>query len=384
MKKLLSIFLITVLITACKNEEVKPDGYVIDGTAKNVYNGIRVLLQTSNEQGRPVPVDTAIVMNEKFRFEGKLENPEMLYLSVNGVTGNLPMIIENNFISIELDKQNITKSKVTGSKSHDVYVKFIEGRNQAQLDVQTLSVKLDDAKFIKDTENIEIYSKKLQEAIAHNDSFSLNFTKDHPDSYVSLFIIDAQTNLRDVDIEAFETAFQNLNNELKSSEYGNNVAKKIDQVKEFQQKSQALAIGKKAPNFTAPDINGNPLSLYNVKGKVTIIDFWAAWCAPCRRENPNVVKVYEQYHSKGLEIVGVSLDGTSRQSDAKAAWLKGIEEDKLTWHQVSNLQYFNDPVARLYDINSIPATFIIDEEGTIVAKNLRGMALEQKIAELLN
>lgn len=384
MKKLLTVFLIAIAISSCKNEAPKIDGYVIDGTAKEIYNGIRVILQTTNEQGRPVPIDTAIVVDEKFMFEGKLDNPEMLYISVNSVTGNLPLIIENSQITIDIDKNNIAKSKVTGSESNDDYVKFIEGRTQAQLDVQSLSVKLDEAKFIKDTENIKFYSDKLQDAVKNNENYALTFVENHPNSYVSLFIIDAQTNLRDVDIEAYETAFNALNTSLKTSEYGANVTKKIDQVKEFQQKSQNLAIGKKAPNFTAPDMNGNPLTLYDIKGKVTIIDFWAAWCGPCRRENPNVVKVYNQFHDKGLEIIGVSLDGTPRQGDAKAAWLKAVEDDKLTWHQVSNLQYFNDPVAKLYDINAIPATYIIDKEGTIIAKNLRGIALEQKIAELLN
>lgn len=384
MKKLLTVFLVAIAISSCKNEAPKIDGYVIDGTAKEIYNGIRVILQTTNEQGRPVPIDTAIVVDEKFMFEGKLDNPEMLYISVNSVTGNLPLIIENSQITIDIDKNNIAKSKVTGSKSNDDYVKFIEGRTQAQLDVQSLSVKLDEAKFIKDTENIKFYSDKLQDAVKNNENYALTFVENHPSSYVSLFIIDAQTNLRDVDIEAYETAFNALNTSLKTSEYGANVTKKIDQVKEFQQKSQNLAIGKKAPNFTAPDMNGNPLTLYDIKGKVTIIDFWAAWCGPCRRENPNVVKVYNQFHDKGLEIIGVSLDGTPRQGDAKAAWLKAVEDDKLTWYQVSNLQYFNDPVAKLYDINAIPATYIIDKEGTIIAKNLRGIALEQKIAELLN
>lgn len=384
MKTIFPILLFALAISSCNNPVEKPNGYVIDGTAKDVYNGIRVLLQTTNEQGRPVPIDTAIVFNEKFKFEGQLENPEMLYISVNSVTGNLPLIIENSNITIDIDKQNITNSKVVGSKSNDDYVKFIKGRNQAQIDFQNISVKLDEAQFIKDIENIEFYSEKLQKAIQHNDNYPIKFVEDHPNSYVSLFIIDAQTNLRDVNIEAYETAFNALNTELKTSEYGNNITKKIQQVIEFQEKSQALAIGKKAPNFTAPDPKGNPLSLYDIKGKVTIIDFWAAWCGPCRRENPNVVKVYEQFHDKGLEIVGVSLDGTPRQGDAKAAWLKAIEDDQLAWHQVSNLQYFNDPVARLYDINSIPATYIIDAEGTIIAKNLRGIALEQKIAQLLN
>ena len=117
-----------------------------------------------------------------------------------------------------------------------------------------------------------------------------------------------------------------------------------------------------------------------MKGKVTIIDFWAAWCGPCRRENPNVVKTYKKYHEKGLEIISVSLD----KPGEKDRWLKAIKDDNLTWHHVSNLKYFNDPVARLYNIRSIPSTYILDEDGKIVAKNLRGARLEAKIKELLD
>ncbi|MBQ0721799.1 MAG: TlpA family protein disulfide reductase, partial [Gammaproteobacteria bacterium] len=129
---------------------------------------------------------------------------------------------------------------------------------------------------------------------------------------------------------------------------------------------------------------GKTIALNDIKGKVTLIDFWAAWCAPCRKENPNVVNVYNKYHEKGLEIIGVSLDGTPQQKDAKQAWMDAIEKDKLTWNHVSNLQYFNDPIAKQFNINSIPATFLIDAEGKIIAKNLRGPALEEKIASLLN
>ena len=145
-----------------------------------------------------------------------------------------------------------------------------------------------------------------------------------------------------------------------------------------------LDIGKKAPNFSAPQPNGEFISLDDVRGKVTIIDFWAAWCGPCRRENPNVVKVYEKYHEKGLEIISISLDGRSNQKDPKQQWLKAIEDDNMNWYHVSNLMYFRDPVAELYNINSIPATFILDENGIIVAKNLRGDALGIKISELLD
>ena len=115
-----------------------------------------------------------------------------------------------------------------------------------------------------------------------------------------------------------------------------------------------------------------------------MIDFWAAWCGPCRRENPNIVQVYNKYHEKGLEIIGVSLDGRMGQGDPKAAWVKAIEDDNLSWHQISNLNYFEGPIAKMYNIQSIPASFILDAEGRIVAKNLRGPALEQKMAELLD
>ena len=148
--------------------------------------------------------------------------------------------------------------------------------------------------------------------------------------------------------------------------------------------TQATEIGQTAPAFTAPSPDGEMIALNDIKGKLTLIDFWASWCKPCRRENPNVVKVYNKYHDKGLEIISVSLDGTRSQKDPKAAWLKAIEDDNLTWNHVSNLQYFNDPVARSYYIRSIPATFLLDENGKILAKNLRGPALEQAVAKHLN
>jgi thiol-disulfide isomerase/thioredoxin len=111
-------------------------------------------------------------------------------------------------------------------------------------------------------------------------------------------------------------------------------------------------------------------------GKVTLVDFWAAWCRPCRAENPNIVKVYSKYKDKGLSVLGVSLDRNAND------WINAIEQDGLTWHHVSNVRYF-DEIAELYNVRAIPASFILDENGVIVAKNLRGPALEAKIAELL-
>ena len=137
------------------------------------------------------------------------------------------------------------------------------------------------------------------------------------------------------------------------------------------------AIGSPMPDFTQTDTSGKPVSLSSFRGKFVLIDFWASWCGPCRKENPNVVSLYEKYHAEGFEIFGVSLDKT------RAAWIKAIADDRLPWMQVSDLGYWKSAPAVLYGVTSIPFTLLIDRDGKIIAKKLRGEDLEQKLAELM-
>jgi peroxiredoxin len=151
----------------------------------------------------------------------------------------------------------------------------------------------------------------------------------------------------------------------------------IEEVRQQQRNSENLQIGKLAPEISLPNPDGTVVPLSSLRGKIVLVDFWAQWCRPCRIENPNIVDAYQKYKDKGFEVYGVSLD-RSREN-----WLQGIEEDGLPWTHVSDLEYWQSEAARTYNINAIPASFLLDEEGRIIAKDLRGPLLHQKLKEIL-
>jgi peroxiredoxin len=200
----------------------------------------------------------------------------------------------------------------------------------------------------------------------------LTFAMSRPDYLASL------TALNDVmvpvpqDINVINKIFEGLHSEVKKNVRG--VA-----TKEAIERYIAVANGKTAPEFAAPDTSGKMLSLSSFRGKYVLIDFWASWCGPCREENPNVVKAYQRFHNKNFEILSVSLDQPGKHAD----WVKAIQKDGLTWYHVSDLKYWKSDIAKLYAIRSIPQNFLIDPQGKIVAQQLRGEALIKVLEKLL-
>ncbi|OUR97665.1 hypothetical protein A9Q86_15745 [Flavobacteriales bacterium 33_180_T64] len=383
MKKIITILLVSVLLVACKAEEKQSnrDGYLISGDAPGVYNGIRVYLEAPGERGKSINIDTAIVMNEKFTFDGKVANPQLLNLIVNSVKGKIPIILENKDIAIQIDKDNLINSKISGTKANDDLNAYSSKLSSLVTQIKALRNKIDATTDNQEKSKLSLEYNNLNKQYVN---LPVTYIEENKGSLYALVLLDNLQKARNADLDNVASLYNTLDESIKNTSLGIKISTNIEKLKKQKELTRATEIGKKAPVFTAPTPEGEQLSLKDAMGKVTIIDFWASWCGPCRRENPNVVKIYNKYHSKGLEIIGVSLDGTTRQKNPKDAWIKAIAKDKLTWNHVSNLNYFNDQVAKAYNIRSIPATFILDENGTIIAKNLRGAELEAKIAELLN
>lgn len=381
MRRILTIAILGLLLIHCKQEN--RTGYVINGNAKEVYNGVRVYLKSVDNQGRQIVNDTAIVINGAFKMNGTIDEPSVRFLAVDGAQGELIFMLENSDITIDIDKTVLMKSKVTGSETNNDFRTFqdeMERMAEANKDLIIHYRTAINNKELRKKDSIRTILEKYSEQIS---GYPLKYLNENNDTYFSLNLLGLEINNPKIDLKAYMEAFNNLTPRLKETPKGKEISAKLDELYKEYQKIAHLEVGKLAPNFEAPTPDGKMVSLDDLKGKVTIIDFWAAWCGPCRKENPNVVRIYNKFHDQGLEIIGVSLDGNRRQNDPKKSWLDAIEKDNLVWTQVSNLQYFNDPVARLYNISSIPATFILDKDGKIAYKNLRGKALELKVQELL-
>jgi peroxiredoxin len=215
---------------------------------------------------------------------------------------------------------------------------------------------------------------KFQEEFATQ---SENYVNTHPKAFISALIIEGMFNQMTPDIAKITKYYNGLDKSVKDTKHGKKIKKNLDALSKPVATVAPIEIGTIAPDFSAPNPDGKVVSLKESKGKVTIIDFWASWCKPCRQENPNMVALYKEFHPKGLNIVSISLDEKAEE------WKKAIANDKLTWTNISNLKDFEDPIAVQYAIKLIPSTIIIDASGKVIAKDLRGAELKAKIASLL-
>ncbi|SDE27415.1 Peroxiredoxin [Pricia antarctica] len=376
MKKIVLSISIIIAIVACNQ---KPKGFTINGNLRGeVENGTQVFLRAVGENNQPVDVDTAKVENGKFTFTGSAETPELNYVFIDKLPGYTAVILENGEIDFKAQKDSLGFAEIGGTAQNETFADYMDKSKELTLQAQSIQQDMQQATVKKDTATAKSLQDEMMELQDKYKNFELDYIKSHPDALISALLIDRALGTGSVTAEEAQAMYEELSPEIKKTKVAVAIQERLEGQKQAEANAKNTTIGAIAPDFTAPTPDGKDLALNDALGKVTLVDFWAAWCKPCRAENPNVVSVYEKYHDKGLNILGVSLDRTAE------AWKKAIEDDGLTWQHVSHVAYFNDPIAKLYNVDAIPAAFLLDENGVIVAKNLRGPALEAKVAELLN
>ena len=369
--RILIVTAIATILTACQGDS---DKLTLSGTALGFEDGTKFYWQKINENNQPVVLDTLVVQGGKVNMD--LENvsgAELRLLSEPVSRKNMIVFNENQSIKVTMYKDSMQASRATGGRSNALYGEY----NNTLLQYAKLKKEKGEAykqaRLEQDGVMINILQEENKELLSAERAFKKQFVQDNPNSLFTMIILSELINKKDITADEAREIVEQTDPEVLNTLIGKTVKESLDAMKNVE-------IGGVAPTFEAPNPAGEVISLESVKGKVTLIDFWASWCKPCRIENPNLVKAYEAYHDKGFNIIGVSLD----QPNGKARWIKAIADDGLPWPQISNLQFWQDPIARMYNVHAIPASFLLDENGVIIAKNLRGPQLEAKLAQLFD
>lgn len=355
--------------------------YSISGKVGAFNAPAKVYLLLQN--GRVVK-DSVALKNGAFELKGTDKAPRqaMLLLDTKGVgyksllrSGSADVFefyIDNAKMTLAA-KDSVSKAVIKGSALNTDFAAYKKQVSPAEAKVKAVVNEYNSAsKEQRATPEFQAdMDKKYDAASTEVDKIQKDFIKANPNTMVSLDLIKSGNEYSMEDVAATEALFNGLSDAVKSSAPGKAYKEEIDKYK-------TVAIGAVAPDFAQTTPDGKTIKVSDYKGKYLLIDFWASWCGPCRRENPNVVKAYQAYKDKNFTILGVSLD----DEKGKDAWLKAIEKDQLVWDQVSDLKGWNNEAAKLYLVRSIPQNFLLDPDGKIIAHNLRGEDLAKKLEEI--
>ena len=337
--------------------------YTLNGTI-DLEDGQNVLLLGVDEQSQLMPIDTVQIEAGTFILSGSSPYPEMHYLNFEGVRSLLPVVIEAGIITVEAKKDSIQKASIKGTKSNQDVARFLEEVRVFNQALQEISFELRNAMLSKDSLNVSDLQEQYDDIVIKITDFEINFIKDNPDSYVSSLILEQRVTSGQIDTTEAQDLFDQLDSRIQMTKSAQNILELLRQ-KELQDEAnnKTPGVGDVAPDFEAPSPNGELVSLKQAKGKFTVIDFWASWCKPCRKQSPALVELYNNYKNQDVNIVSVSLDRSNKR------WLDAIEDDGLNWTHVSNLKHWQDPIAEEYNVRSIPELFLIDDNGTVLARS---------------
>ncbi|EDM43217.1 thioredoxin family protein [unidentified eubacterium SCB49] len=348
--------------------------YTLQGTTVGYPDGARVYVYSLDANNQPKVIDTLIIQDASFSGTyPKTDALGMNYLKPDYTKKMLFYFPENTNLKAVIYKDSIDASSITGSPQNDNFNQFQKDLSAIAAMRRERTTEFNKARMANDRDKMIQIQQQNRGDAGREKEVKLSFIEENPNALYSAMLISEMFTKGDITADKALASVNNLSPKVSKSTQATKIKAAVNAVAKS-------SIGGDAPKFSAPTPEGETLSLDDALGKYTIIDFWASWCRPCRMENPNVVSVYNKYHDKGLNIISVSLD----RKGQRERWIKAIEDDNMDWYHVSNLQFWNDPIAKQYNVRSIPATFLLDENGKIIAKNLRGPALGAKIAKLLD
>ncbi len=373
-KKILLVAISAILITACggKKDKTEPltaeNAFLLTVVVDGILNEdayINKLIENEYETIDTVPVIDGILTYSK-PFEG---SSEIIFIKFNDYKKPLKVMTELGNVSIRVDVSDIRNSfTVEQGELNTLMQNFYQEMNAYEDAITELEKKEQDAVANGTKEDLKNIEEKYQKIEKERKQFVISYVADNSNNMVAPYLADR--HLYTLNYEELYAVTHSFSDNEQKSIYVASLNKRLSIL-------EKIMIGAQAPNFTQNTPDGKPISLNSLKGNYLLIDFWAAWCGPCRAENPNLVALYNKYHSQGLDILGVSFD---KNVDA---WQKGIEEDGLLWTQISDLKGWSNEAGKLYGIRSIPQNVLLDPNGIIIAKNLYGDDLTEKVKEVL-
>lgn len=388
MKKIALLLSIAAMSVGCKN--LADNEYELNGTVNPLWEGKTVILERQGMFGAK-GMDTTKIKNATFTFKDTVSEPGIYFIKVEEHYNEpIAVVLEPGSIDILIDRDSVQKARPTGTYNNDKFAEFTEIYGKGLKPVQRYETdnldKYNKAKQANDMAAVSALRDARQKLMDKWGNEIEAFIKDNPKAVVDLLAI---TQLRQYQLkndEDLKKLYKGLDASVKNTADGKQmgVFLGVASAGEPQKPAAAVApaagvkVGDMAPSFAAKNPEGKEISLKESLGaKATIIDFWASWCPPCRKENPNMVALYKKYHDKGLNIIGVSLDKTADK------WKEAIQKDGLPWAQVSNLMFWDEPIAKTYGVEQIPAPFVLDANGKVVARDVYGADLEKEIEKLV-